>query len=102
MLARIKHIILFLCMLVSINQSVHILSHIFSEHEDSQSELVHINDHKCQLCHVDINSLIPEIEENQFEWKKESSQHITYFHLSTQQKPVEILYFSLRAPPVMI
>lgn len=102
MLARVKHIVLLLCMLVSVNQSVHILSHVFSSHEDSQSELVHINDHKCQLCHIDVQSLIPDSDFENFHWIEASKHAITYFYTIPQQHKVVNQYFSLRAPPALI
>lgn len=102
MLARIKHIILLLCMLVSVNQSIHILSHVFSSHEDSQSELVHINDHKCQLCHIDVNSLLPETEFESFQWLEKNQFQTNFFYISKQIFSVSKQYFSLRAPPALI
>ena len=102
MLARIKHIILLLCMLVSVNQSIHILSHVFSSHDDTRSELVHINDHKCQLCNIDVNSLLPDTEFESFEWNKIIPIQSTYFYISKQIHSVNTPYLSLRAPPVLI
>lgn len=102
MLARIKHIILLLCMLVSVNQSIHIISHVFSSHEDSQSELVHINDHKCQLCSIDTQSLLPNTEIESFNWLDSPIYQVSYFFTLSQPNPVDKHFFTLRGPPVLI
>lgn len=102
MLKRIKYIVLLLCMLISVNQSIHIIGHIFSSHDDTQSELVHINDHKCQLCHIDVKSLLPDSEQKKFTWFDAPKHTISYLFITPQQYKVANPFFSLRAPPVLI
>ena len=102
MKTRIKHILFLMCIVVSISQSIHILSHIFSSHSPSKTELVHINEHKCQLCSIHDNSLLPDLEFESFSWTELTQIQTSYYFQILHNNIVSIPYKSLRAPPISI
>lgn len=102
MKARIKHIIFTLCMLVSINQSIHIVSHIFSTHDSSKSELIHINEHKCQLCQINMQSVMNDFDFETFTWNDLPKQKSNYLFIPTQWHQIAYSNLYLRGPPYLI
>lgn len=102
MMARVKHILILLGLLISVSQSAHIMSHVFSDHDNAKKELVHINEHKCQLCHIEVNSILPSSTFDYFTWNE--VEH-------TYEQPTNYIYHSieiytspllLRGPPFLI
>ena len=101
-MARVKHILILLGILISISQSVHILSHVFSAHDNAKKELVHINEHKCQLCHIEVNSILPDSTLEYFTWTdvvKSNEQQVIYFYQTFQFYNTTKF---LRGPPYLI
>ncbi|MBF0596163.1 hypothetical protein [Faecalibacter rhinopitheci] len=91
-----------LSILMSTYQSIHIISHVFTNHEDVQKELVHINDHKCSLCQIDMNTLIPIITYETFTWyNSDIKQNFSFYQINEFSSTI-LLFYSLRAPPYVI
>lgn len=102
MKARIKHILFTLCVLVSFNQSIHSVSHIFSSHDNTKKEIVHLKDHKCQLCQIDVQSILDGEELVEFTWTT-LPKHKNVYHFFQRTFPSitqSTLY--LRGPPYLI
>lgn len=102
MTAKLKHIILLLSILVSSYQSIHILSHVVLDHDNAKKEFVHIHEHKCHLCQIDLKAFIPSHEFELFQWPNQEFHPTRQFLVIIRYHSIHLTFFSLRAPPFMV
>lgn len=98
----IKHTLILLSLMVSTYQAMHVVGHLLNSHDDNTKDLIQVADHKCSLCHISINSLLPDNEFEPFIWKEGSKYFVQFRTPTATSEEVAITYFSLRAPPVQL
>jgi len=98
----LKHIILFLCILLSTSQGIHLISHVLASHHNQDNKKEHIDivdDHKCSICSTSFHPLLPENNYSIYTWSNCEENNTSTFYIKENVESCNLISIKLRGPP---
>lgn len=94
---HLKHTIFFICFLVSTAQAIHLFGHVLNNHkQENHKEVIHLLDnHKCSICDISFNPLLPINIYPEFVWETVSKSKLV---IVTYQKQIQQFYSENKNP----
>lgn len=101
---HLKHILFFLCFLVSTAQGIHLFGHVLSNHhQEGNKDVIHLLDnHKCSICDISFNPLLPINNQPEFIWVTISESNSAIFTHEKQFQEFHSEVKNPRGPPQLI
>ena len=100
----LKHILFFMCFLVSTAQAIHLFGHVLNNHhQEGNKEVIHLLDnHKCSICDISFNPLLPINDQPEFIWVTIGESNCEIFTQEKQFQEFRLEIKQTRGPPRLI